>query len=451
MSLHIVLVGLGRVGLYLAKVLSRENHNVVAIESDLPCCREAGEILDVQVLHGQGTDHRLLEMAGIRQADMMIALTGSDDQNIMACQMAARYGVRRKIARIRNPLFYENPPSFSLSQWGVDIAIQPEAETAKEIVLLIKRSAATDVLEFAENKVQLIGIRLDALCPVLNQTVQEVSRRFQEEAFRAVAILRNNKTIIPTGHDLYLQRDQVFFMAKSESIPKIAALMGKSDEKLNRIMILGGGKIGRFTARLLEEEKDLEIKLIESNPDKTQRLADELLRTLVIHGDGRNFDLLATEGILETDALVSVTDDEETNILTSLLAKHLGVTKTIALVSREEYLPIMAPIGVNAAVNINLITSNSILRLIRRGDVVSLAGLPGVDAQVVEYIVHAGAKVSKKPLSRIDFPNDAIVGAVTRGDRVIIPKGETKIQPDDHVVVFSLPRVLPDVEKLFER
>ncbi len=451
MSLHIVLVGLGRVGLYLAKVLSRENHNVVAIESDLPCCREAGEILDVQVLHGQGTDHRLLEMAGIRQADMMIALTGSDDQNIMACQMAARYGVRRKIARIRNPLFYENPPSFSLSQWGVDIAIQPEAETAKEIVLLIKRSAATDVLEFAENKVQLIGIRLDALCPVLNQTVQEVSRRFQEEAFRAVAILRNNKTIIPTGHDLYLQRDQVFFMAKSESIPKIAALMGKSDEKLNRIMILGGGKIGRFTARLLEGEKDLEIKLIESNPDKTQRLADELLRTLVIHGDGRNFDLLATEGILETDALVSVTDDEETNILTSLLAKHLGVTKTIALVSREEYLPIMAPIGVNAAVNINLITSNSILRLIRRGDVVSLAGLPGVDAQVVEYIVHAGAKVSKKPLSRIDFPNDAIVGAVTRGDRVIIPKGETKIQPDDHVVVFSLPRVLPDVEKLFER
>ncbi len=395
MSLHIVLVGLGRVGLYLAKVLSRENHNVVAIESDLPCCREAGEILDVQVLHGQGTDHRLLEMAGIRQADMMIALTGSDDQNIMACQMAARYGVRRKIARIRNPLFYENPPSFSLSQWGVDIAIQPEAETAKEIVLLIKRSAATDVLEFAENKVQLIGIRLDALCPVLNQTVQEVSRRFQEEAFRAVAILRNNKTIIPTGHDLYLQRDQVFFMAKSESIPKIAALMGKSDEKLNRIMILGGGKIGRFTARLLEEEKDLEIKLIESNPDKTQRLADELLRTLVIHGDGRNFDLLATEGILETDALVSVTDDEETNILTSLLAKHLGVTKTIALVSREEYLPIMAPIGVNAAVNINLITSNSILRLIRRGDVVSLASLPGVDAQVVEYIVHAGAKVAK--------------------------------------------------------
>ncbi len=451
MSLHIVLVGLGQVGQYLAKVLSRENHNVVAIETQLPCCQEAGENLDVQVLHGRGTDHRLLEMAGIRQADMLIALTGSDDQNVLTCQMAARYRVPRKIARIRNPAFYENPPHFSLSEWGVDVAIQPEAETAKEIVLLIKRSAATDVLEFADHKVQLIGIRLDGLCPVLNQSVQEVSRKYREHVFRAVAILRNNKTIIPTGNDLYIQRDQVFFMAESENIPKVVALMGKSEEKLNTIMILGGGKVGRSTARFLEAEKDLKIKLIESNPDKTQWLADELLRTLVIQGDGRNFDLLATEGILETDALVSVTDDEETNILTSLLAKHLGVTKTIALVSREEYLPIMAPIGVNAAVNINLITSNSILRLVRRGDVVSLASLPGVDAQVVEYIAHEGARIVKRPLSKTGFPKDAIIGAVTRSGRVIIPVGETQIQPDDHVVVFSLPRVLPAVEKLFER
>jgi len=451
MSLNIIVVGLGRVGTYLAKVLSRENHNIVGIDSNLSCCQEAGENLDIQVLPGQGTDHRVLETAGIRQADMLIALTGSDDQNILACQMAARYGVQRKIARIRNPAFYDNPPHFSLSQWGVDVAVQPEAETAKEIVLLIKRSAATDVLEFADNRVQLIGIRLDAQCPVLNETVQKVSQKYKENVFRAVAILRNNKTIIPTGADFYHQRDQVFFMAQTEDIPKVAALMGKSDEKLNRIMILGGGKVGRSTAHLLEEEKNLEIKLIDSDPDKTQRLAEEFVHTMVIQGDGRDFDLLATEGILETDALVSVTNDEETNILTSLLAKHLGVTKTIALVSREEYLPIMAPIGVNAAVNINRITSNSILRLIRRGDVVSLASLPGVDAQVVEYLVHAGAKVTKKPLSRLDFPGDAILGAVIRGDRVIIPVGETQIQPGDHVVIFSLPRVLPDVEKLFER
>ncbi|MCR4409753.1 MAG: Trk system potassium transporter TrkA [Candidatus Saccharicenans sp.] len=449
MSLNIVIVGLGQVGSHLAKVLSREKHNVVGIDSDPVCCQQSGESLDIQVFQGQGTDCRVLERAGIREADMLIALTGSDDQNVLLCQMAARYGVRRKIARIRNTAFYENPPLFTLADWGVDVAIQPEEETAKEIVLLIKRSAATDVLEFAQNKVQLIGIRLDAGCPVLNRTVQQVSQQFQEYTFRAVAILRNNRTIVPSGHDLYLQRDQVFFMAETENISKIVELMGKSDEKLRRIMVLGGGKIGRATARLLEKEEDLEIKLIEQDPEKTLRLADELSRTMVIQGDGRSFDLLATEGILETDALVSVTNDQETNILTSLLAKHLGVTKTIALVSREEYLPLMAPIGVNAAVNINLITSNSILRLIRRGEVVSLASLPGVDAQVVEYLVPAGARITRKPLSKIGFPRDAIVGAVMRGDSVLIPVGETRIQAGDHVVVFSLPHALNEVEKFF--
>ncbi len=451
MSLYIIIIGLGQVGQHLAKVLSREKHNVVAIEADPICCQEATESLDIHVFQGQGTDCRVLEKAGIRHADMLIALTGSDDQNVLSCQMAARYGVRRKIARIRYPVFYENPPFFTLSELGVDVTIQPEEETAKEIVLLIKRSAATDVLEFAGNKVQLIGIRLDANCPVLNQTVRRVSQQFPEQTFRAVAILRNNKTIIPTGDDLYLQRDQVFFIAESENIARIVELMGKAEEKLKRIIILGGGKIGRATAKLLEKEEDLEVKLIEANPEKTLRLADELHRTLVIQGDGRSFDLLATEGILETDALVSVTNDEETNILTSLLAKHLGVTKTIALVSREEYLPLMAPIGVNAAVNINLITSNSILRLIRRGDVVSLASLPGVDAQVVEYLVPPGARITKKPLSRIGFPKDAIVGAVTRGNKVHIPIGETQIQAGDHVIVFSLPHALDLVEKFFLR
>lgn len=451
MGLNIIIVGLGQVGKHLAKVLSREKHNVVGIEADSLCCQEVSETLDIQVFHGQGTDYRVLEKAGIRHADMLIALTGSDDQNVLLCQMAARYGVRRKIARIRHPAFYENPPFFTLSEFGVDVAIQPEEETAKEIVLLIKRSAATDVLEFAQNKVQLIGVRLDAKCPVLNQTVREVSRRFHDYIFRAVAILRNNQTIIPGGDDLYLQRDQVFFMAETEHIARVVELMGKSEEKLKRIMILGGGKIGRATARLLEGDNDLEIKLIEVNPDKMTKLADELQRTLIIQGDGRSFDLLAAEGILETDALVSVTNDEETNILTSLLAKHLGVTKTIALVSREEYLPLMAPIGVNAAVNINVITSNSILRLIRRGDVISLASLPGVDAQIVEYLVPPGAKITKKSLSKIGFPRDAIIGAVIRDDKVYIPVGETQIQAGDHVVVFSLPHALDEVEKFFLR
>ncbi len=189
--------------------------------------------------------------------------------------------------------------------------------------------------------------------------------------------------------------------------------------------------------------------MIESNPEKSLMLVDQLERTMVIQGDGRDFDLLASEGILETDALISVTDDEETNILTSLLARHLGVTKTIALVNKAEYLPIMAPIGINAAVNTNIVTSNTILSLIRRGQVISIATLPGIEAEIMEYKVPEKAKITKKPLSKIKFPAGAIVGAIIRQDEVTIPVGETQIMPGDRVVVFSLPNAIKEVEKLF--
>ncbi len=449
MGLSIVIVGLGQVGYHLAQVLSRESHDIVAVDSDPDKCQEADEALDVKVLRGQGSDRRVLEQAGIERADMLIAVAGSDELNVLACGLAARYGVKQKIARIRNPAFFENPPKFGLADWGVDLAIQPELETAKEIVLLVKRSAATDVLEFADGRVQLIGVRIDGSCPLVHKSLEAASREFPDKVFRVAAILRGPDTIIPKGTDVFQARDQLFVVAASEDIPGVVALLGKSDERLDRIMILGGGRVGRATARMLDGEKDLAIKLIDSDEERALALADELKRTLVIHGDGRDFNLLATEGILETDALVSATEDEETNILTSLLAKHLGVTKTIALVNRREYLPLMAPIGVNAAVNTNLITSNAILRLIRRGDVVALATLSGLDAQAVEYRAQAGSRVTRKPLSRIDFPKGAILGALIRRDEVIIPVGDTRVQPDDHAVVFSLPGALPEVDRLF--
>ncbi len=449
MSMNIVLLGLGQVGSHLAKVLSHESHNIVTIEIDPGRSREADEALDIKVLQGSGSDSRLLEEAGIAHADMLIAVTGNDELNILACGMAARYGVRQKIARIRNPVFFNRPPHFSFADWGVDLAIHPELETAKEIVLLIKRSAATDVLEFAGGHVQLIGIRIDANCPLLHKPLVEISRGLPERVFRVVAILRGLETKIPGGNDILLNRDQVFIAAAADDVPAIVALMGKSEEKLEQIMILGGGRVGRETASLLDGEKDLTIKLIDPDPDRAFALADEMKRTLVIQGDGRDFNLLATEGILETDALISVTDDEETNILTSLLAKHLGVTKTIALVNRREYLSLMAPIGVNAAVNTNVVTSNAILRLIRSKDVVSLAAPPGLDAQAVEYLAQPGSRVTRKSLNKVDFPQGAIVAAVSRGDEVIIPTGDTRIQPGDHVVVFSLPQAQSHVDKLF--
>jgi len=448
-SLRIVIAGLGQVGWHLAKVLSMENHDVIAIESSTSLCDQARESLDIEVHNGSVTDSDLLTRIGIESTDLFIALTGSDELNILACQMAERFGVPKKIARIRNLHFFEKEGRFSLKDWGVDIAIQPELETAREIVLLIKRSAATDVLEFADGHLQLVGIRLDTRTPVLNKPLMELTREHPDVLFRIVAILRNERTIIPTGKDILFRRDQVFILAETGQISRIVQLLGKAEEKLDRVIILGGGKIGRETAKLLEQEKNIEIKLIESNPDKSLMIADQLEHTMVIQGDGRDFDLLASEGIMEMDVLISVTDDEETNILTCLLARHLGVRKTIALVNKEEYLPIMAPIGIDAAVNTNRITSNTILSLIRRGQVLSVASLPGIEAEILEYRVPKGARITKAPLNKIKFPKGAIVGAITRGKDVIIPVGETRILPDDRVVVFSLPQAFKDVEKLF--
>ena len=447
--LNIIIVGLGRVGMHLAKILSSDIHNVVAVEINETKVKHAQESFDMTVINGYGVDYHTLERAGIKDADMLIALTSLDEINIVACQIAARYGVKQKIARIRNPHFYENPDSFTLKEWGIDTAIQPELETAKEIVLLIKRSAATDVIQFADERIQVIGIRLDPGSPVLYKTMEIITQEFREHTFRVVAIVRNNRTIIPTGSDTFMPRDQIFIIAETTAIPKIVEFMGKSNEKLEQIIILGGGKVGRATAHLLEQEKDLKIKLIDSNPENSYRLAEELKKTLVIQGDGRDFDLLAQEGVMDADALISVTSDEETNILTCLLAKHLKVTKTISLINRDEYMPIMAPIGINAAVNTNVVTSNTILRLIRRGNLVSLVTIAGVDAEIMEYKVSDNSKLINKSLSQVHLPKNTIVGAITRDSEVLIPVGSTIFQAGDLVVIFTLPQSIHDIEKIF--
>lgn len=450
-SLNIIIVGIGRVGMHLAKILCSDIHNVAVVEIMDSKATYAQENLDARVIQGYGADHQVLESAGIKDADMLIALTASDEVNIIACSIAAKYQVPQKIARIRNPHFFEKEGLLNLADWGIDTMVQPELETAKEIVLLVKRSAATDVLEFADGKIQLIGVRLDSDCNLLYKTMETISAEFRQFTFRVVAIVRNNQTIIPSGNHTLMPRDQVFVISESKSIPDIVKMMGKSDEKLGKIIILGGGKVGRATAHLLEKEKNLEIKLIESNPEKTYRLAEELKRTLIIQGDGRDFDLLAAEGVIESDALISVTSDEETNILTSLLAKHLKVAKTIALINRDEYMPIMAPIGVNAAVNTNVVTSNTILRLIRRGNLVSLAIIPGVDAEILEYRINENSKLIDKPLSKLRFPSGTIIGAITRDNEVTVPVGSTTLRANDRVVIFTQMQAIHVIEKIFRK
>ena len=446
--MNIIIIGAGRVGLRVAKILTGEGHNVTMVEQNADACRHAMELLDALVLEGSGSQPDVLKEAGIDKCDMLIAVTAVDEVNIIACLIASKLGVPKKVARLSYSE-YNNPDCpITKEDLGIDLIIHPEEETARELVWLIRRTTATDVIEFAEGRVQLIGLRLDRESPILNKSLEQMAAENPNIDYRIVAIVRSNNTIIPTGKDIVTKGDQLFFVVKTEVLPKLLDLTGNSESKLENLMILGGGKVGRLVAAELESDKSLNVKLIESNRDKSHKIATSLIRTLIIVGDGTDLDLLAAEGIMEMDGYIAVTDDEESNIISCLMAKHMGVRRTLALVNRPDYLPIMPSIGLDAAVDKQMITANAILRFIRRGNVVSVSTLRGVEAEILEVEISTESKISGKSLRKVKIPRGAMIGMITRGDQVFVPKGDSEILPGDKLIVFSLPSAVSSVEKL---
>ncbi|HDZ58954.1 MAG TPA: Trk system potassium transporter TrkA, partial [Ignavibacteriales bacterium] len=347
-----------------------------------------------------------------------------------------------------NAEYLSEEAGVNFKEVGIDFMIYPEELAAQETVNLIKRTAATDLLEFEGGKLSVMGIRLDKNAPVIDKSLTEVAHEYPNVDFRIVAIYRNFRTIIPSGRDKFFANDQVFVITKPEGIKMILKLAGKEDINFNNIMILGGSKIGRMVAELLEE--NMTVKLIESDEDKTFSLAGDLPDTLVIHGDGRDIDLLAQEGIIDVDAFVAVTEDAETNIITCLMAKHLGVKKSIALVDKADYVPLTQTIGLDSLINKKLIAANSILQFIRRGEILAQTVLEGIDAQIFEYNAQSNSPITKKPVKDLDFPREAIIGGVIRNDKSFIVVGDSQIKAGDKVVIFSLPAGVKKIEKLFK-
>ena len=445
--MRIIIVGAGEVGLHLAKILSQERHDIGVIDKDPERVARVNESLDVMVVEGSGTELKTLKQAEASEADMLIAVTTVDEVNFTSCLLAGKLGVKKKIIRVNNPQFLSEPGGPSAEDFGIDLMIYPEGLAAQEIVRLIRRSAATEVLEFAEGRIQLIGIRLDQESPLLNKKLKDIVATYRNLPFRAVAIFRGIRTIIPSGDELFKRGDQVFVISKTEMVQEMLRLAGKESQRLEKIMILGGSGIGRRVAEQLESE--ISVKLIESSKAASTELADVLTKTMVIQGEGKDLDLLATEGIIDMDAYIAVTKDEEDNIISCLMAKHLGVTKTIAHVEKLDYLPLANTIGIDALVNKKLSAANAILKFIRKVEIVSVATLHGVDAEVIEMIAQKGSAVTKKPLSSVSFPEGAIIGCVIHDGSVEIPVGSTQIKPQDRVVVFTLPKSIRDVEKFF--
>ncbi|MBS1270918.1 MAG: Trk system potassium uptake protein TrkA [Candidatus Marinimicrobia bacterium] len=445
--MNIVIIGAGDIGFHLSKRLSSEKHGITILEKDKDRVHRASEQLDALVVDGHGASYESLKEAQIENADIVAAMTNNDEVNILACQIAKKVGVPTTIARVRNPEFTDKDFILSEKDLSIDLIIHPEKETAASIVRLIRQSVATDVIEFADGKAQMMGIRVEKGAPVLDIPLKDLAQKYQDIPQRAVAVHRGQRTIIPDGETKFKSGDQLFIVCDPEYIDRIIEITGKSETKIDDVMILGGGLIGQFIARNLSP--DINTKIIESNAEKSQEIADILSGSLIIHGDGTDLDLLAMEGLMDMDAFVAVTGDDETNIISTLVGRHLEVPRTIALVNKTEYLPITPTIGMDAVVSKQLITVNSVQRFIRHQMIASIASLPEIDAEIIEYMASAKSRITKKPLKSLRFPKSAIVGAVLRGKEFIIPTGETQIQVGDKVIIFSLPQARDDVEKLF--
>jgi trk system potassium uptake protein TrkA len=445
--MKIVIIGAGEVGFYLAQRLSLEKHDLVIIDSDPEKCAHAQEALDVSVIEGNASSQNALKEAGLESADMLIAASGVDEINLIACMIASKMGVKKKIARVRNPDYYEPSSLLKPQDLGVDLFIHPEEEVIEEITRLLMRASATEVVEFEGGKILVVGLKLDAQCPNLNKPLKEIGHEHERGNIRVVAMLKGEKTIIPTGEDFFSKNDQIFVVAKRDSLPHVLSLTGKADQKLDRIMILGGGKIGRGLAEKLESQ--VEVTLVESDREKSVQIASRLKRTAVYQADGMEIDTLAREGLLNMDAFIAVTGDDENNILSCLLAKHLGIHKTIALVNKQTYLPLLPVIGIDSTVNVRLSTASAILRFIRRGAILSAATFHGIDAEAIEFEVMKSNKVTGKPIKDLGLPKGSLIAGVTRKDDVLIPHGNSYLEVGDKVIVFALPKAIPAIEKRF--
>lgn len=446
--MKIIIAGAGEVGYHLAKQLSLDEHDITIIDIDGARLDRIGSNSDVLTIPGSSTSIEILKFAHVENTDLLVAVTSSEAINVNTAILAKKLGAKRTIARVSNDEYISADYKDMFKNLGVDNLIYPEDLAAIELVKLIERAAATDVIEFENGLLTLIGLKLDKNAKVLHKTMRETASEYHSLNYRIVAIHRGMRTLIPSGNDIFLPNDQIFVITNPGGQDKILELAGKDKTKIENLMILGGGKIGRKAARLLEDE--INIKIIEKGKDRSVELADHLQKALVIQGDGRDLDLLAQEGIIDMDAFIAVTNDAETNIITCLMAKHLGVSKTVALVDNVDYVPLTQTIGLDALINKKLITASNISRFIRKSNILTLASLQGIDAEVLEFIARDNSKVTTAPVKNLKFPKNAIIGGYVRDGEGFITVGDSQLQPGDKVVVIALPSDISKVEKYFQ-
>ncbi len=443
--MKIIIVGAGAVGSIVAERLSRGENDVVLIEADEQVVAEAQQHLDALVLQGNGATVPMLEEAGVEKAEMLIAVTDVDEINILACLTAHRLGVPKKVARVRNEDYY-------LGDGGgfeeIDHLINPDREAVLALHELLLKHAATNIYDFADGRVQVIGARVGSGALVVGKGLGEIEREIGSRWALVASITRAGKTIIPCGEDVLQEDDEVFIVGRRGKIADALQYLAPPTDPVEAAMIAGANPIGVSLARLLAKE-GIAVKLLENDSDLAHRASLRLDNTLVLLGDPTELEFLESEGLADMDGFVAVSEDDDMNLMASLLARTHGARKTIALIRRPNYVPLLSTIGVDAAVSPRLSTADAIMRYFRRGKVLSLTSLKENDAEIIELEASENSKVIGVPISQLEFPRHALLGAIVKPYQVVIPRGGDEIEAGDRVLVFALPDAMAAVQKLF--
>ncbi len=446
--MKVVIIGAGEVGFNVASHLVNENKDVVVIDKDREAIRRVSDNIDVQVVNGSGSSPISLDEAGLKDAEILLAVTNSDEANLVACLVADILSPStKKLARIRNADFDQYHNNFRKYAPHIDTLINPEIEVVKTIDRMMNMPGVVDVGEFADGRIKFIAILLDKDARLAGTRLSELSSISEKQRPLIVAVIREEKLIIPSGDDTLLAGDLIYFICEEKKLLDTLSVFDKYAEPVERVLIIGGGKIGTRLARLLDE-KPVYTKIIEKNPDRCAKLAERLNKVVVLHGDGSDQELLKEENIQDIDVVVTLTGDEEINILASLLAKQMGARKTITKISKFSYFPLMSTIGIERVVSPRLSAINTILQHIRRGKVLSSISIKGEQAEFMEAVALETSDIVGKPLKNISFPKGVLVAGIIREENFIIPTGDSIVNPDDMIIIFARKQAIPKVEKI---
>ena len=445
--MNILIGGAGDVGFHLAKLMTSEDQNITLIDHDDAVLEYSATHLDVSTIKGEITSIETLMNGKVENADLFIAVSTHESANLLACILAKKLGAKKTIARVSNPEYFHKVQRKNFKDSGIDNLFSPSLLAVQEIKRLISRASVTDVFEFEEGKISIIGFTADEDSNLIGKSLRQLSEEATDHHMRVIVLLRDSKTIIPSLDMIIEPQDHLYLSTDIKDFDRVNHFVGKTLKKVKKVMIIGNGPLARRTAKLLEKEYN--VSLIIKDKAECKKCHEQLNNTLILQGDPNNTEFLLEYGLESMDAFVALTPNSETNIISCLMAERTGDIKTIALVDNSAYTHISQNIGVDTIINKKLLAANNIFRFIRRGRVEAIASFHGVDAEVIEFILDEGDSVIGKQISEIGLPKEAIVAGVIRDDKGLIPRGIFVLSKEDKVIIFVLPIAVKSVESIF--